>query len=127
MIKGFDNETAPLSEYEEKVLAPAVVTILRGRIGNGAAITNKGISSLLTGYKAGDTRIRKVINYIRTNGLVPCLIASSDGYYVAQSEEEVSEYEESLRGREDAIRAVRLALYKQKVERYGQPFTGTLF
>ena len=73
----------------------------------------------MDGYKISEPRIRKIINYIRNNDMVPCLIANSDGYYVAQSNEEMLTYEDSLLGREEAIRAVRLAMERQRKYVYG--------
>ena len=59
------------------------------------------------------SRIRKCINYIRINGMVPHLIANSKGYFVATSVEEVETYCESLKGRAEAIFAMRQALQYQ--------------
>ena len=47
-------------------------------------------------------------------------IATSEGYFIAQSEAELLEYEESLKGREDAIRAVRLSIARQRRILYEQ-------
>lgn len=124
MIKGFDQETQPLNDYEMGVLLPLLVRGLRTKIGRENAVTNKHIVNTLKGsYKLNDARVRKIINHIRTNDLIPGLIATSEGYFIAQSEAEL--YEESLKGREDAIRAVRFGvsiarqrriLYEQKRE-----------
>jgi hypothetical protein len=120
MIKGFTTETEPLSEYERVVLVPAFIRGLIPRVGKKMAVTNKHIVSSMKGsYKVSDARVRKVINYIRVNDLVPCLIATSDGYYIAESEKELKDYEESLQGREDAIRAVRLSINRQRKQKYG--------
>ena len=45
---------------------------------------------------------------------MPGLIATSGGYFIAQTETELLDYEESLKGREDAIREVRLSIARQK-------------
>ena len=50
----------------------------------------------------------------RTTYLIPGLIATSEGYYLATSEQELMDYEDSLRGREEAIKAVRLAIARQR-------------
>ena len=91
MIKGFDKQTETLSDYERKTLVPVMVRSLAGHIGKAAAITNKYICSRmrLCGYQISDARVRKIVNHIRTNGLVQCLIATSGGYYVAETEEEL--------------------------------------
>lgn len=117
MIKGFDQETQPLNDYEMGVLLPLLVRGLRTKIGRENAVTNKHIVNTLKGsYKLNDARVRKIINHIRTNDLIPGLI----GYFIAQSEAELLEYEESLKGREDAIRAVRLSIARQRRILYEQ-------
>lgn len=63
--------------------------------------------------------MRKIINYIRRSGLVKGLVASSTGYYVAESEQDLIEYEQSLKGRERAIREVRMSIRKQRKDMYG--------
>lgn len=115
MIKGFDNETQPLTEYELKQVLPVILEGLKTKIGKANAVTNKFIISRLRGtYKVDAARIRKIINYIRTNDLLPGLIATSEGYFLATTEGELLEYEESLKGREEAIKAVRLSIARQR-------------
>lgn len=121
MIKGFDQETQPLNDYETGVLLPLLVSGLRTKVGRGSAVTNKHIVNALKGTcKLNDARVRKIINHIRTNDLIPGLIATSDGYFIAESETELLDYEESLKGREDAIRAVRLSIARQRRILYEQ-------
>lgn len=125
MIKGFDNETQPLTDYETGVLLPLLVRGLQTKIGHNSAVTNKHIvTSLKPTYKISDARVRKIINHIRTNDLVPGLIATSEGYFIAETEEELLEYEESLKGREDAIRQVRLSIARQRRILYQQAREG---
>ena len=121
MIKGFNSETAPLTEYEENVLLPLVLRGLKTKIGKENAVTNRTIVQRLNiaGYKADGPRIRKIINHIRTADLLPGLIATSAGYFLATSEAELLDYEESLIGREDAIKQVRLAIARQRRILYG--------
>lgn len=115
MIKGFDKETQPLTDYETGVLLPLLVRGLQTKIGRTNAVTNKHIvTSLKPTYKITDARVRKIINHIRTNDLIPGLIATSDGYFIASTEAELLEYEESLKGREDAIREVRVSIARQR-------------
>lgn len=119
MIQGFDKETSPLTEYERTTILPIVCTILKNRKGCRAAITSRYIVTILDGYKVSEPRVRKIVNHIRNHDMVPCLIANSGGYYVAQSNDEMLAYEESLLGREEAIRAVRLAMERQRKIMYG--------
>lgn len=120
MINGFDEETAPLSEKEENLL-PFVIALLETHKGKEKAITSKTISYniLVQKYEKVDgPKIRKIINHIRQNGLVSCLIATSAGYYVAETEQELIDYEESLNGRATAIWQIRSHIQKQRAERF---------
>lgn len=114
MLHGFENETRPLNGYEKNTLLPIIVRGLSNRTGAANAVSNGHICISLRnkGYKVTEVRIRKIINHIRIHGLVTCLIASGKGYW-AESRQEVVDYIESLKGRENAIKAVRMALEKQ--------------
>jgi len=115
MLNGFSEQTKPLSDYEKNSLVPRIVTGMRKIVGRERAITNAEIVARLKkeGYKLSEARVRKIINYIRVNGIIERLIATSEGYYIANTDQEVRDYIESLKGREEAIRAVRRRLEGQ--------------
>jgi len=58
------------------------------------------------GYKVKLTgaRLRKLVNHIRTNGMLP-LIATSQGYYVSHDKEDIENQINSLRQRAMSINA----------------------
>ena len=121
MITGFEELTEPLTEKEETLFLPPIFRGLRAKVGRQKAVTNKEIITGLKenlGIKIGEARVRKIINHIRCNDLVPCLVATSEGYYIAENERELLDYEESLEGREDAIREVRLSIHRQRLNKY---------
>lgn len=118
MIKSFERHTKRLTDFERKEILPKVVTILSNRIGKDKALKNGTIIGMLDNATTLP-RMRKIINYIRRSGLVKGLVANSTGYYVAESEQELIEYEQSLEGRERAIRDVRLSIRKQRKDVYG--------
>lgn len=128
MIKGFEDETKPLTEYEEAILLPLFVKALSKRIGRDNAITKGEIVDPLKklNYKISEVRVRKIINHIRIKGIIKGLVASYEGYYVATSDKELADFEESLLGRENAIRAVRLSIRKQRLELF-KPEQQSLF
>ena len=97
MIKGFESITSPLTDTDKRVLVPALADMLRW---------------LHCSY----AKLRALVNYIRINGVVERLIATSQGYYVATSGNELADYCDSLREREAAIRAVRQALEGQNTQ-----------
>lgn len=115
MLTLFKKETSPLTSYEKDVLLPIMTKCLSRRIGKEVAITNDEICERMEkkGYKVGSARIRKIINHIRIHNLVPCLMATSSGYYVTTNKAEIEEYIETLRGRIDAIEAVLYAMIEQ--------------
>ena len=117
MLKGFTKQTESLTDYELFKLVPAIVKCFQANhIGRENAITNDEMCKKLQyhNYNCNAVRMRKIINYIRRKGLVPCLIATSEGYYVTRSVNEMDDFIASLKGREDAIRAVRLEMEKQR-------------
>lgn len=119
MIKGFSEQTEPLTDYEQNTLLPVIMRGLRPRIGKESAVTNRYIvSQLKPTYNVTEARVRKIINHIRTADLIPGLIATSDGYFIAETEKELRDYEESLLGRELAIRQVRESIARQRRELY---------
>lgn len=121
MIDGFEMITAEINDHERNVLVPVLVRILSTCVGIDRALKNGQIRDILyreTRSMPDASRIRKMINHIRITGLVPCLLASSHGYYVAVSREEVEAYQQSLRSRAGAIRCVYETLEIQKTERF---------
>lgn len=115
MINGFTTQTEPLTEYERDTLLPVIVRGLINKVGEAKAITNAAITRAMksAGYQLTEARLRKIINHIRTTGMIRWLIATSKGYYIATSRQEMEDYIVSLRGREDAIRAVRESMERQ--------------
>lgn len=115
MIITYETQTKPLTEYEKDTLLPIMVKCLSKHIGKDKVITNAEMCAKMAiyGYKIGETRVRKIINHIRNNGLVECLIATGKGYYVTESIEEMEAYIESVKNREDAIRTMRMSMEEQ--------------
>lgn len=115
MIQNFIRETTELTKYEAEVLLPIIALCLQHHIGKDKAVTNRQICERMKkrGYDLTETRVRKIVNRIRTNNLVECLIATSRGYYVTHDQKELENYIKSLKGREEAIRLVREALEQQ--------------
>lgn len=114
MIRNFKKETCPLNDYEKKRVLPILVNILSSRVGSSRAVTSSQFLNVhLKDCPIDAARLRKVINYIRTKGLIQGLMATSRGYYVAETREELEAYLESLQGRENAIKELRRSIRKQ--------------
>ena len=116
MIEGFETITSDLTPYELQQVLPLVRAGLLTKNGAAMAVTNKEIVAGLAkncSISISEPRVRKIINYIRVKNMIPRLIATSRGYYVAESRQEVLDYIESLRSRENAIKSVRLSIESQ--------------
>ena len=121
MITGFKEQTEPLTDMEREVFLPPIIKGLRVKIGKDKAVTNRDIVRGLKtnlNVKIGEARVRKMINHIRNNDIIPCLIATAKGYYIAETPEEVDDYIDSLYGRIEAITADAESMKRQKSERW---------
>lgn len=116
MIQGFDKQTAPLNDYERDTLLPVIIRGLRARIGASRIIAGSKIIDCMkrAGYKLDGPRLRKIINYIRNNELVPCLVSNGKGYFVATSAEEVDGCIDSIQGRIASQQIIIAALQQQR-------------
>lgn len=109
MIEGFEKQTSELTT-DEKQLLPLFIKGLSAHIGKDNPVTSTEIIQKLKDKKniiVGGARVRKLINHIRMHNLIPRLIATSGGYYITNDKKELRKYIESLKGREDAIKAIR--------------------
>jgi hypothetical protein len=120
MLNGFKRETEPLNS-DELAIAHLIAPILKLRQGKAQAVTNTQLAAYLLRahtIKCTGARMRKIINHIRLEGIVPLLIATSKGYYIADTKEEVESYLQSLTQRISAIAAVRKAILSQFNDKY---------
>jgi len=111
MITNFEKITEELTIDEQKIVN-ILVKRFREKQGRQNEITNKKIVAALWNHyqiKTTEPRIRKIINFIRIRSLLPGLIATSSGYYLTANPKELETYIQSLKDREEAIRAVRIA------------------
>ena len=121
MITGFEEQTEPLTDQEREVFLPPIIKGLRVKVGKEKAVANKDIVRGLKAncdIKIGEARVRKMINYIRNNDIIPCLIATSKGYYIAETKDEMLDYIDSLYGRVEAIEADALSMKRQMLARW---------
>jgi len=92
MLDGFEEYTEDLT-LDEKILAQSFVEGFKKYVGRANSVTNRQIRERLAekGVKISDPKIRKLVSYIRLNYL-PHLCASSKGYYLAATKEELKAY-----------------------------------
>jgi len=105
MITSFEDQTHELTQYEKEVLLPLMIAGFKTKVGVERCITNPEICRALKekGYEISEPRVRKLVFYIRHNNLVPKLIASSKGYWIATDKTEISTWINSLEGRISAL------------------------
>jgi hypothetical protein len=110
MIKNFEEITQELSDVEMSIVPILVRCFGKREKENpikGAEVVAKVNAYLLekgVKLKMSEARLRKFVNYIRTNSLLP-LIATKDGYYTTKDKEEIYEQIHSLRQRALSIRS----------------------
>ena len=124
-MTNFEKETEPLNELEKRAAYQIAETMRVFHIGRQNAVTADSIGmGMARTYPemritdcAGKTqpyltgvRIRKIMNFIRRNHLVRFLIASGNGYYIAETSDEVAKYIKSLDERIEAINVMKHAL-----------------
>lgn len=113
-VINFDEYTHELTELERKCVDIMVERFRSRRV--GSAVKNSQIAKFFLDthkIKLGGARIRKCVNYIRANGLVSNLVATSKGYYVTENPEEIRKYVYSLRQRSNAIKRIADAMEAQ--------------
>ena len=125
MLKGFEEQTTELTEYELKNIVPILIQGFYTKIGKEKAVTNSFICENVNQNFAlkqplTEPRVRKCINYIRTKNLIPFLIATSKGYYVATTRQELIDWRDSIQGRINSIQEV-LNYAQKQVDNWGQP------
>ena len=102
MVTNFENITASLSD-DEKQLVPIIIKGLSTKT-KDSAIKGTEICTKLNekGFKITEARLRKITNFIRSEGILP-IIATSNGYYISYDKQEISKQIQSLTERAEAI------------------------
>jgi len=108
MITNFEEHTHELTNEEMEIL-PIVVHGFRNYkkdnpIKAELIVTrmNEFLSARGFKTKMSQPRLRKMVNYIRTNGIIP-LIATSNGYFTSDCKETIQEQIKSLQERANSI------------------------
>ena len=107
--------TEDLSSRERHVMVGYIIHELRSRVGRKHAIRAAGLAKILRNDHEEHTttpRVRKMVNYIRLQGLLPDVIEGVTGYYIAMDGAELKRYVASLNNHADSIRAVTRSMTK---------------
>ena len=129
MINTFEEYTFELTEYERETLQPMIIKGLKVRIGKENSITNKTICKALKDlrHEITEPRLRKIIHSIRANNIIPLLLSTSKGYFVARDSKEVDDWIKSMEQRINSQKQVLNAIKKQRNLQGNSVATTTLF
>lgn len=108
MLKNFEKITIELTNQELEYVEFLGQWFLQNK-GKENTVKNGDIAKLIkTAFdkKIVESRVRKVVQFLRTNGF-PGLIATSSGYFYTDDISEIESWITSLKQREAAIRAIR--------------------
>jgi hypothetical protein len=107
MIKNFEQITKEMTQ-DEKKLVPIIINGLSTKTKNNP-IKGADIVSAINENKDrygiklfSEPRLRKIINFIRSEGILP-VMGTSNGYYCTQDRDELESQIESLTQRAEAI------------------------
>jgi len=109
MLRTFELLTKNISEEEIEMAKQIAININAKCLGKENAVTAKRLRDALLkrdGIAISGPRIRKMINYIRANNLVPCLCASKTGYFKAIKESEWDDWKKSMQQRINEQQAI---------------------
>ena len=109
----------------EMSMVNTIAEVLKGRVGKKNAVTNRELQESFP--ELSERSIQAIINHIRNFDVVPCLVASSQGYYVAETESELQDYEKSLNNRIGELVKVRDQVARQRALRFKRSYQEKLF
>lgn len=120
-----NNDTIAAIDSQERKMAHIIAETLNAHIGKKQAITNRELQQQFP--ELSERSIQSIINYIRNSDLVFCLVASSQWYYVAETETELTDYEKSLNNRIGELVKVRDQVARQRAMRFKRSYQEKLF
>lgn len=121
-ITNYEDVTHDYTYRELNYYIPLIISGLKTKIGIEQAISTPEIIKGIYNHemkqrgsatKVRDERIRMMVRYIIVNDLVPCLISSGKGFYIATNIEEMKDGIKSLEEREYSIKVKRKAWIRQ--------------
>lgn len=120
MLTGFEEITQDLKP-NEKAQSRAVWKVMNEAFQSGETVTNTEIRRRLKDQfhmKIGGPKLRKMINWMHTNGYLKNMVAFNDGYRRAKDIHELRKYEKSLKERIGS-QISRLRAVESDINTYG--------
>jgi hypothetical protein len=108
MLKNFEKITVELTPIELEYVEFLGQWFMANQ-GKKNTVKNGDIANLINrmfSKHITEPRVRKVVQFLRTNGL-PNIIATSNGYFYSEDTKEIEAWIVSLKQREAAIREIR--------------------
>lgn len=102
MITNFEQITTELNEEEMKLL-PILINGFRTHSKQNPIKAPDIVNAMKKFGKMSEVRLRKMVNHIRVNSLLP-LIATSSGYFITEDQEEIRNQIKSLNERAKSIK-----------------------
>jgi hypothetical protein len=108
--------TKKLNKIELNHVVPCICRLLKTAKGQKKAVKNYWIKKYIydqIGVVINPGHIRTYLHYIRTKGLVKCVVANSNGYYIAASTLDATKYLTTLQTRIKEIGRLKSAIKSQ--------------
>jgi hypothetical protein len=119
MITNFEKQTQDLTSEEMNRVLPLVVRGLNSHVGKSNAISSSDIKKALkTKYNINlySTRLRKIVNYLRINDIVPFLCSCGKGYYIGTNEDvlnTIQSLNERISSMQNVVNSLKRQINKQ--------------
>ena len=118
MLENFEKQTAPMTQEERKLVQPIIKLLKKYKKSNPVKSNNlcyvinaRICAKKFDNYIINGVRLRRIVNHIRTNALLP-VIATNRGYYVSEDKVEIRKQIKSLYQRAYSIRMCAEGLTK---------------
>lgn len=108
MITNFESITKSLSPEEVIVIMPVIRVLYTASYEKPmkspeiVSIINRNRDKIGAGVRFNGIKLRKIVNFIRSESILP-VIATSRGYYVSFDKQEIADQIKSMEDRADAI------------------------
>lgn len=109
----------------ERELLPLVVDMLRMSRGRGGEMSSTMMiaAARKAGFHMTGIEVRRIVNHIRVNAVLPCLASNGNGYFIAATRRDMDDCITGIRGRIAAMEEVIEALSAQRDVRFGKENT----
>lgn len=105
MVNGFEDHTKELTKQDLEI-ANKMIPFLKAKTKDNRVYSSEIVNGLNKIWKLNpemtDERLRRIINYYRTNAILP-VISSSKGYYVSYDPQDIKRMIQSQKQRANSL------------------------